>query len=53
VENKRNSFVTLCEIASQNNWCWNLSCTTCDHEAFKVAFSKLVRGEQEQLATGK
>lgn len=45
MENKRNSFVALCEVASQNNWCWNLSCTTCGHGAFKVAFSKLVRGE--------
>jgi hypothetical protein len=41
----RNPFVALCEVASQNNWCWNLNCTTCSHGAFKVAFSKLVRGE--------
>lgn len=42
---KRNSFVALCEVASQNNWCWNLSCTTCGHGAFKVAFAKLIKGE--------
>jgi len=42
---KRNPFVALCEYASQNNWCWKITCTTCGHSAFKVAFSKLVRGE--------
>jgi len=42
---KRNSFVALCEYASQNNWCWKITCTTCGHSAFRVAFSKLVRGE--------
>jgi len=42
---KRNPFVALCEYASQNNWCWKIVCTTCGHSAFRVAFSKLVRGE--------
>jgi hypothetical protein len=45
MNNQRNPFIALCEVASQNNWCWNLNCTTCGHGAFKVAFSKLVRGE--------
>jgi hypothetical protein len=44
-KNKRNSFVALCEYASQNNWCWKMSCTTCGHGAFKVAFSKIVHKE--------
>ena len=42
---KRNPFVALCEYASQNNWCWKITCTTCGHSAFRVAFSKLVHGE--------
>lgn len=41
----RNSFVALCEIASQNNWCWNINCTTCGHGAFKVSFSKIIKGQ--------
>jgi len=41
----KNPFVALCGYASQNNWCWNLSCTTCGHGAFKVAFSKLIKGQ--------
>jgi len=41
----RNSFVALCEYASQNNWCWKITCTTCGHSAFKVAFSKLVKDQ--------
>lgn len=41
---KRNSFVALCEYASQNNWCWNLFCTTCGHGPFSIALSKIARG---------
>lgn len=46
INNKqRNPFVALCEIASQNNWCWKMYCTTCGHGAFKVSFSKIARGQ--------
>lgn len=41
----RNPFVSLCENASLNNWCWKLYCTTCGHGVFKIAFSKLIHGE--------
>jgi len=41
---KRNAFVALCESASNNNWCWKMFCTTCGHGAFRVSFSKLIRG---------
>ncbi len=41
----RNPFVALSEIASQNNWCWKLVCTTCGHSAFRVAFSKIIHGK--------
>ena len=43
--NQRNPFVALCGYASRNNWCWKLFCTTCGHGAFKVSFSKIVRGK--------
>jgi len=42
---KRNPFVALCEYASNGNWCWKVYCTTCGHTAFKVSFSKLIRGQ--------
>lgn len=41
----RNPFTALCEVASQNNWCWNINCTTCGHSAFKVSFSKIIKGQ--------
>ena len=41
----RNAFVALCEYASKHNWCWKIHCTTCGHSDFRVAFSKLVRGQ--------
>jgi len=43
--NKRNSFVALCDYASQNNWCWKIICTTCGHSAFKVSFAKIAKGQ--------
>ncbi len=43
-KNQRNSFVALCDYASQKNWCWKLFCTTCGHGAFRVAFSKIIHG---------
>lgn len=45
MNNQRNPLVALCEIASQNNWCWNMYCTTCGHSAFKVSFSKIAQGQ--------
>lgn len=42
---KRNAFVALCEYASLGGWCWNLCCTTCGHGTFRVAFSKLAKGQ--------
>ncbi len=42
---RKNQFVALCDVATRNNWCWNLFCTTCGHGAFKVAFSKIIGGE--------
>jgi len=41
----RNAFVALCEIASQNNWCWKIHCTTCGHMSFRYAFGRLAVGQ--------
>ena len=48
---KRNSFVALCDYASQNNWCWKLYCTTCGHGAFRVTFSRIARNEHPDDAS--
>lgn len=37
-------FAALCKVASENNWCWKITCTTCGHSGFRVAFSKLAQG---------
>lgn len=31
---KLNSFQEICEVADEENWCWNLSCGTCGHQNF-------------------
>ena len=40
-----NNFEELCKLASDENWCWNLFCTTCGHLHFKYAFSELAAGK--------
>jgi len=48
---KRNPFIALCDYASQNNWCWKLFCTTCGHGSFKVAFTKIISGQNPDDAS--
>ena len=36
-----NQFEELCKLASKENWCWNLVCTTCGHLHFKYSFLEL------------
>ena len=40
-----NSFESLCTLASQENWCWKLFCTTCGHLHFRYAFQELSTGK--------
>jgi len=40
----RNAFEALCFLASRENWCWNLFCTTCGHMYFRYAFIELLQG---------
>jgi len=42
---RKNEFEALCKLASQENWCWNLSCTTCGHENFRYSFQELATGK--------
>ena len=39
-----NKFEELCKLASDEDWCWNLFCTTCGHMHFRYAFSELAAG---------
>ncbi|MGI8812794.1 MAG: hypothetical protein ACR2IH_09760 [Pyrinomonadaceae bacterium] len=38
-----NPFVALCEVASENNWCWKLNCTTCGHQDFLIGLSQIAQ----------
>jgi len=40
-----NQFEALCKLASDENWCWNIYCTTCGHLHFKYAFQEIARGK--------
>ena len=40
-----NAFDQLCELASNEKWCWNLFCTTCGHMHFRYAFAELAAGK--------
>lgn len=40
-----NQFESLCKLASEENWCWKLSCTTCGHMHFRYAFAELAAGK--------
>ncbi|MGC4003045.1 MAG: hypothetical protein QM811_07885 [Pirellulales bacterium] len=41
---KINAFEAICHIASIENWCWNLMCTTCGQKHFKYATKELAEG---------
>jgi hypothetical protein len=40
-----NQFFYLCKLASDENWCWKLCCTTCGHMHFRYAFAELAAGK--------
>jgi len=40
-----NQFNALCKLASAENWCWNLRCTTCGHMHFRYGFLELASGK--------
>jgi len=40
-----NNFEELCKLASDENWCWDLVCTTCGHMHFRYAFVELASGK--------
>jgi len=40
-----NPFEQLCFLASDEEWCWNLFCTTCGHSHFRYSFAELASGK--------
>ncbi len=43
-----NSFQALCKLASEEQCCWNIYCTTCGHMHFRYAFSELAKGKSPE-----
>lgn len=41
-------FQALAKLASDEQWCWNLICTTCGHLHFKFAFKELATGKSPE-----
>lgn len=44
VLDRGNAFEMVCKLASDQNWCWSLGCTTCGNTHFRYAFVELARG---------
>jgi hypothetical protein len=45
MKDRENQFEKLCQLASEESWCWNLQCTTCGHSHFRWAFAELAEGK--------
>ena len=39
-----NGFEQLCRVASKNNWCWRIGCTTCGAQHFRQGFYYVGQG---------
>jgi hypothetical protein len=40
-----NQFNEICVLASKENWCWRILCTTCGHAYFRHALLELTQGK--------
>lgn len=47
----RNPFIALCELATRENWCWKIFCTTCGHMYFRYSFKELIKGKHPDQNT--
>ena len=43
-DRKLNAFEQLCKLASKNNWCWRIGCTTCGAQHFRAGFYYVGQG---------
>ena len=41
----QNAFEQLCVLASRENWCWKIYCTTCGHLHFRYSFLELTHAK--------
>lgn len=41
---ERNAFTAICLLASREQWCWNINCTTCGHMYFRYGFFEIGAG---------
>jgi hypothetical protein len=48
---ERSAFEYLCVLASREQWCWKVGCTTCGHGVFRWAFRALAAGRHPLDAT--
>ena len=39
-----NAFELLCRLASEEQWCWKIPCTTCGNHEFRYGLSELGKG---------
>ena len=44
IEEKRNSYLALSQLAVKNKWCFNIFCPFCGHMPFRYAFMELAAG---------
>ena len=40
----KNQFEELCKLASNENWCWKIACSTCGHLHFRYAYHQIGKG---------
>ena len=45
---KTNQFEAVCELASDEWWCWDLNCTTCGNMHFTYAFKEMSLGKSPE-----
>ena len=48
-----NAFEQLCRVASKENWCWRIGCTTCGAQHFRAGFYYVGQGMIPDTATWK
>lgn len=41
-----NTFLDVCKLALEQNWCWKITCTTCGHTEWQTAFYEMALGKK-------
>lgn len=45
MEGRLHPFMSLCQLASREKWCWNITCSTCGHLHFRLGLMAIADGE--------